>query len=82
MSTAKVDLFKLSRVTNRLIFAFAFAVLFFVAGWRITCWFHFLTVFFLMLTVMKLFWGFGLSSGRGGAPAVGPDHPGGSRWRS
>jgi hypothetical protein len=54
MSTAKVDLFKLSRVTNRLIFAFA--LLFFLAGCRISYWFHFLTVFFLMLTVMNFFY--------------------------
>ena len=54
MSTAKVDLFKLARVTNWLIVAFA--ILFFLAGWRVSYWFHFLTVFFLMLAVMNFFY--------------------------
>jgi glutamate synthase domain-containing protein 2 len=56
MSSAKVDLHTLSRVTNWLIVALTAA--FFVAGWKISFWFHFLTVAFLFLTVMNFFYRF------------------------
>ncbi|MDF1700624.1 MAG: FMN-binding glutamate synthase family protein [Planctomycetota bacterium] len=56
MSTAKVDLHRLSRVANWAIPGLAVASL--VAGMTVSFWFHFLTVFFLLLTVMNLFYRF------------------------
>ncbi len=53
MSTAKVDLHRLSRVANWVIPALA--VGFFLAGTRVF-WFHFGTVFFLLLTLINVFY--------------------------
>jgi len=55
-STAKVDLHRLSRVTNWGILAATIG--FFVLGNRVSFWFHFLTVFFLLLTVINFFYRF------------------------
>ena len=54
MSTAKVDLHKLARITNFMIAASTGA--FFFAGYFLSFWFHFGTVFFLMLTVANFFY--------------------------
>ncbi len=49
-----VDLHRISRIANRLIWALTIA--FFLAGWKIHFAYHFLTVFFLLLTVMNFFY--------------------------
>ncbi|MDJ0975854.1 MAG: FMN-binding glutamate synthase family protein [Planctomycetota bacterium] len=54
MSTAKVDLHKLARITNFMIASSTGA--FFFAGYFLSFWFHFGTVFFLMLTVANFFY--------------------------
>ncbi len=53
-STAKVDLHRLSRVANLAIPGLAGG--FFLAGYSVSFWFHFGTVFFLLLTVINLFY--------------------------
>ncbi len=54
MSTAKVDLHRLARVANTMIVALTVGS--FLAGLYISFWFHFLTVFFLLLTVINFFY--------------------------
>ena len=56
MASAKVDLFRVTRVLNWMLVAAT--VGFFVLGWQVSFWFHFLTVTFLLLTVMNLFYRF------------------------
>ena len=53
-STAKVDLHRMSRVANWAIPGLAVA--FFMAGRTVSFWFHFGTVFFLLLTVINIFY--------------------------
>ena len=55
-SSAKVDLHRLSRFANWMILAAT--VGFFVLGNRVSFWFHFLTVTFLLLSIMNVFYRF------------------------
>jgi glutamate synthase domain-containing protein 2 len=54
MTSATIDLHKLSRFANASIVALA--AIFLIAGVYLSFWFHFLTVFFVLLTVLNLFY--------------------------